>query len=584
MSESFVKHIKSSSLIKRIIKDYILKYSSTIIYAFIMMIISSAATGFHAWLVQPALDHVLIGSNKSMLIIIPLAIIITTFVKGIATYIHTVQMNSISHKVISKLQTEMFTKLMFIDLSYYGDSNSGNLISRLINDTNYLRMAIIKTSTGLIKDTLVIVFLIANMFYQSWQLALFSFFAFPLAIWPIIKIGKKMRAVSYATQDETGFFTNVLGESIRGIRLIKAYCRQQFAIKKASETINKIKDFFIKSTKVSSRISPLMEFIGSLAVGVAIWGGGILIINETMTTGQFMSFLVSLLLAYKPVKSLGNLNINLQEGLSGAQRIFNLLDLKKSSIELDKKDRDLKINLGEIKIENISFSYPNQNKLFENFSLTIPSGKKVAIVGPTGSGKSTLINLILRFFDPQKGRILIDGQDIKNQNIDSVRNNISLVSQDTNLFNDSIKNNIQFGNLSSNFDELKKATINAGAQNFIENLDKKYETIIGENGIKLSGGQKQRIAIARALIKNSPILLLDEATSSLDNITELEVQKAINTLMANKTSLIVAHRLTTIENADLIYVLDNGNIVEKGQHQQLLENKGLYKKLYYQEL
>ena len=297
-----------------------------------------------------------------------------------------------------------------------------------------------------------------------------------------------------------------------------------------------------------------------------------------------MSFLVSLLLAYKPVKSLGNLNINLQEGLSGAQRIFNLLDLKKSSIELDKKDRNLKINLGEIKIENISFSYPNQNKLFENFSLTIPSGKKVAIVGPTGSGKSTLINLILRFFDPQKGRILIDGQDIKNQNIDSVRNNISLVSQDTNLFNDSIKNNIQFGNLSSNFDELKKATINAGAQNFIENLDKKYETIIGENGIKLSGGQKQRIAIARALIKNSPILLLDEATSSLDNITELEVQKAINTLMANKTSLIVAHRLTTIENADLIYVLDNGNIVEKGQHQQLLENKGLYKKLYYQEL
>ena len=584
MPESIIKHVKSSSLIKRIIKDYIAEHYTIILYAFLMMIISSAATGFHAWLVQPALDYVLINSNKNMLIIVPLAIIITTFIKGIATYIHTVQMNSVAHKVISKLQTEMFTKLMFINLSYYGDSNSGNLISRLINDTNYLRMAIIKTSTGLIKDTLVIIFLVANMFYQSWQLALFSFFAFPLAIWPIIKIGKKIRAVSYATQDETGFFTNVLGESIKGIRLIKAYCRQQFAIKKASETINKIKGFFIKSTKVSSRISPIMEFIGSLAVAVAIWGGGILIINEDMTTGQFMSFLVSLLLAYKPVKSLGNLNMTLQEGLSGAQRIFNLLDIKKSNIELNKNNRNLSIDSGEIKIENISFSYPNQKKLFKNFSLTIPSGKKVAIVGSTGSGKSTLINLILRFFDPQEGKILIDGQDIKNQNIDSLRNNISLVSQETNLFNDSIKNNIQFGNLSSNFDEIKKAAISAGAENFIQNLNNKYETIVGENGIKLSGGQKQRIAIARALIKNSPILLLDEATSSLDNITELEVQKAINNLMINKTSLIVAHRLTTIENSDLIYVLDNGSIVEKGKHQELLKNNGLYKKLYYQEL
>ena len=549
-----------------------------------MMIIASAATGFHAWLIQPALDDILINANGSMLIIIPLLIIFSTLIKGIATYIHTVKVGLIAHEIISKLQKQLFNKLMFIDLSYYGDASSGALISRLINDTNYVRMAIIKTTTGIIKDSLIIIFLITNMFYQNWQLALFSFFAFPLTIWPIVKIGRKIRKVSFDTQKEVGVFSNVLAESIRGIRLIKAYCRQMFAIEKASDTINKTKSYYLKSTKITSRISPLMEFIGSLAIAVAILIGGILIINDNMSTGQFMSFLVSLLLAYKPVKSIGNLNANLQEGLSGAERIFNLLDLKKSKIETENNSKKLEIMNGEILIKNISFSYPGQNNLFENFSLNIPAGKKVAIVGPTGSGKSTIVNLILRFFDPDTGEILIDGQNIRNINIDSLRGSVSLVSQDTNLFNDTIKNNIQFGKLNSDFEEIKIASGNAGANEFIEELPQGYNSLVGENGIKLSGGQKQRIAIARALIKNSKILLLDEATSSLDNLTEMEVQKAINLLMKNKTSLIVAHRLTTIENADLIYVLDKGKIIEQGNHKQLLNNNGLYKKLYTQVL
>tara|TARA_Y100000590_G_scaffold91872_1_gene103796 strand:- start:794 stop:2551 length:1758 start_codon:yes stop_codon:yes gene_type:complete len=583
MSDKNNKHINSSFLMKRVYNDYIKKYYLTIIYALLMMIISSAATGFHAWLVQPALDDVLINSNKQMLIIIPLAVIVTTIIKGLATYIHTIKMSSIAHKVISEMQLKMFNKLMFVNLSYYVDSNSGNLISRLINDTNYLRIAIIKTITAIVKDSLVIIFLVINMFYQSWQLALFSFFAFPLAIWPIVKIGKKIRNVSYNTQDETGFFTNILNESIRGIRIIKAYCRQKFALKKADDTINKIKNYFIKSTKVSSSISPLMEFIGSLAVAVAIWGGGLLIINNDMTTGQFMSFLVSLLLAYKPVKSLGNLNINLQEGLAGAQRIFNLLDTEKSNIENNENKHNIIIKKGEIKLENISLSYDNENKVLDEFNIIIPSGKKVAIIGPTGSGKSSIINLILRFFDPQNGIVKIDEQDIKNFNVDSVREKISLVSQDTTLFNDTIGENIRFGNLDATFEDIKNASINAGANEFIEKLPEKFETLVGENGIKLSGGQKQRIAIARALIKNSPILLLDEATSSLDNITELEVQKEINNLMKNKTCLTVAHRLSTIENSDLIYVLDAGNIVQSGNHEKLIKEDGLYKKLYFQQ-
>jgi len=580
MSKLNTTHLKTTDLMKRIYKDYVSKHLSTIIYALLMMIISAGATGLHAWLVQPALDNVLINSDKNMLIIIPIAIILTTLAKGIATYIHTIKMNAIAHLVISKLQLAMFEKLMFIDMSYYGDAKSGNLISRLINDTNFLRLSIIKTITGVFKDTLIIIFLIANMFYQSWQLALFSFFAFPLAIWPIIKIGKKIRSISYATQDEVGIFTNVLNESIKGIRIIKAYCRQNFALEKAFQTINKIKDLYIKSTKISSRISPLMEFIGSLAVAVAIWGGGSLILNESMTTGQFMSFLVSLLLAYKPVKTLANLNISLQEGLSGAQRIFSILDLENSKIELENKNKELSIDKGQIEIEKIRFAYPNQDNLFENFSLTIPAGKKVAIVGPTGSGKSTIINLILRYFNIQDGNISIDGNNINNYDVNSLRKNISLVSQDTTLFNDTILNNIKFGNLNSSIEEIKQASINAGSHKFIQELPNKYDTIVGESAIKLSGGQKQRIAIARALIKNSPILLLDEATSSLDSITENEVEKAINLLMKNKTSLIVAHRLTTIKTADLIYVLDKGKIIEFGNHNDLIANNGLYKRLY----
>tara|TARA_B100001123_G_C15341480_1_gene1035145 strand:+ start:2399 stop:4162 length:1764 start_codon:yes stop_codon:yes gene_type:complete len=580
MSKLNTTHLKTTDLMKRIYKDYVSKHLSTIIYALLMMIISAGATGLHAWLVQPALDNVLINSDKNMLIIIPIAIILTTLAKGIATYIHTIKMNAIAHLVISKLQLAMFEKLMFIDMSYYGDAKSGNLISRLINDTNFLRLSIIKTITGVFKDTLIIIFLIANMFYQSWQLALFSFFAFPLAIWPIIKIGKKIRSISYATQDEVGIFTNVLNESIKGIRIIKAYCRQNFALEKAFQTINKIKDLYIKSTKISSRISPLMEFIGSLAVAVAIWGGGSLILNESMTTGQFMSFLVSLLLAYKPVKTLANLNISLQEGLSGAQRIFSILDLENSKIELENKNKELSIDKGQIEIEKIRFAYPNQDNLFENFSLTIPAGKKVAIVGPTGSGKSTIINLILRYFNIQDGNISIDGNNINNYDVNSLRKNISLVSQDTTLFNDTILNNIKFGNLNSSIEEIKQASINAGSHKFIQELPNKYDTIVGESAIKLSGGQKQRIAIARALIKNSPILLLDEATSSLDSITENEVEKAINLLMKNKTSLIVAHRLTTIKTADLIYVLDKGKIIEFGNHNDLITNNGLYKRLY----
>ena len=577
------ENLSTQKIISRIIRNYLFPHKFKIFLALIMMIISAASTGLHAWLVRPALDEVLIQGNREMLFLIPIAIIITTLFKGLATYTHSYQMSKVAHNVIASLQLEMFKKLMFLNLKFFNDSKSGNLISRLINDTYFLRMAIVKSVTGVIKDLLVIVFLLGNMFYQSWTLTLFAFFAFPLALWPIRKIGKSIRKITSSIQSEIATFSNVLGESIKGIRQVKAYNKETFEEEKAKNTINLIKKYFIKAAYVSNRLSPIMEFIGSLAIALSIYVGGVFVLNETMTTGQFMSFLVSLLLAYQPVKSLGNLNISIQEGVAGAQRIFMLLDTSKNLIEKKYPEKNnLKVREGQIEFKNVSFSY-NESKVLENINLTIPAGKKTAIVGLSGSGKSTILSLLLHFFENYEGEIIIDGENIKNVSLKSLRDSMSLVTQETILFNDTIKNNIEYGNINSNKADIEKAVELSGVKDFVNSFEKKLETIVGESGIKVSGGQRQRIAIARAILKNSPILLLDEATSSLDNLTENKIQDSLKKLLFRKTSLIVAHRLSTIEDADLIYILDKGKIVDSGNHIQLLEKSELYKKLQLKE-
>ena len=569
------------SVINRLIFDYLIRHKFKIFLALIMMIISAGATGLHAWLVRPALDEVLIKGNKEMLFLIPIAIILVTLCKGIATYTHSYQMSKVAHSIIANLQNQMFQKLMYLNLTYYNDSKSGNLISRLINDTYYLRQAIVKSVTAVIKDILVIIFLLGNMFYQSWSLTIFAFFAFPLAIWPIKKIGKSIRKITYEIQNEIAKFSNVLAESIKGIRQVKAYNKEEYEKKRAFENINFIKTFFIKSAFVSNRLSPLMEFIGSLAVAVSIYVGGVFVLNESMTTGQFMSFLVSLLLAYQPVKALGNLNISVQEGLAGAERIFLLLDTTNDKSENHKESKNIKLN-GNIEFNNVNFSYGEKNVL-NNISLTIESGKKTAFVGLSGSGKSTLINLLLRFYEDYRGNIKIDNNDIKSLSLYDLRENIALITQETLLFNESISNNIRYGDISCDDKKIKEIANLAGVNKFADELSDKLNTIVGESGIKLSGGQRQRIAIARALIKNAPILVMDEATSSLDNITEREIQDALDTLMKGKTTIIIAHRLSTIKNADIIYTIDNGIIENKGDHKYLIENSSVYKKLQLQE-
>ncbi len=572
---------KKQSVTSRIVFQYLMSHKLKIILALFMMVISAAATGLHAWLVRPALDEVLIKGNKEMLFLIPIAIIIVTLCKGLATYTHSYQMSKVAHSIIAKLQTQMFEKLMYLNMKFYNDSKSGNLISRLINDTYYLRLAIVKSVTGIIKDVLVIIFLLGNMFYQSWTLTLFAFFAFPLAIWPIRKIGKSIRKITYTIQNEIAVFSNVLAESIKGIRQVKAYSRENYEKQRAFETISFIQKYFTKSAFISNRLSPLMEFIGSLAVALSIYAGGVFVLNESMTTGQFMSFLVSLLLAYQPVKALGNLNISVQEGLAGAERIFKLLDTSEKNMENISPKKTIDLD-GDIVFKDVSFGY-NDNTVLDKISLKIPKGKKVALVGLSGSGKSTIANIILRLYDNYSGSILINSKDIKKLDLIDVRNSVSIVTQETILFNESIFNNIKYGNLKATDEEISLVAKNAGVSSFSEELDQKLHTVIGENGIKLSGGQRQRIAIARALIKDAPLLIMDEATSSLDNITENKIHETINSLMNNKTKLIIAHRLSTIEDADIIYVLDKGKIESQGKHEELISKSTIYKKLQLRE-
>ena len=573
----------NKKIVFRLIKNYIYPHKLSIFFALLMMIVSAGATGLHAWLVRPALDEVLIKGNKEMLLLIPIAIIIVTLCKGLATFLHSFQMSKVAHNVIAKLQLEMFEKLMYFNLKFFNESKSGNLISRLINDTYFLRLAIVKSVTGIIKDLLVVIFLLANMFYQSWELTIFAFFAFPLAIWPIKKIGKSIRKITHNIQNEIAIFSNSLSESIKGIKQVKAYNREEYEKRKSFKTIEQIKKYFIRSAFISNRLSPLMEFIGSLAIALSIYVGGVFVLNADMTTGQFMSFLVSLLLAYQPVKALGNLNISVQEGLAGADRIFRLMDSQEKLIEKDKYiSKELNVRKGKIEIKNLTFAYDEQN-ILKNLNISIEEGKKIAIVGKSGSGKSTIISLLLRFYDNYNGQILVDNQDIRLFSIKSLRNNVGLVTQETVLFNDSIEANIRYGNLNASPEELEKAADEAGVNDFANSFPEKLQTVVGESGVKLSGGQRQRIAIARAIIKQAPILLFDEATSALDNITEQKIQTSIKKLMKNKTSLIIAHRLSTIEDSDIIYVLDKGKIIDSGKHKELIKSCKLYANLHLEE-
>ena len=580
------KEINQSStkvLLKRLVKKYVKKHYFKLFLALVCMVIVSASTAIHAWIMQPVLDEIFLEKNAQMLVILPIAILIISMSKGAASYFQSILMNFIGFRIVADVQSEMFRTIMKCDLSFFHETNSGTLISRFISDVGSLTRGVHNVLTNIVKDFLTIFFLISVMFYHDWKLALMAFVVFPISIFPIIRIGKRIRKISTQTQVGFGDLTSKLNQVFSAIKTIKSFNTQKYEEKNINFSIEKIFKLTYKSNKVSSVARPLMETLGGIAIASVIWIGGNQVITGETTPGTFFSFMTALIMAYQPVKSIASLNATLQTAMASAQRIFSIIDMCPEIT--DEKIIPNKNILNETKksiiFKNVSFRYKNsKNKILNNCSLIIPHGKKIALVGHSGAGKTTLLNLIPRFYQPQKGNIFLNDVDINNIKISSLRNLISLVSQDIILFDGSIKYNILYGSQSVSENKLKEICKNSGCDEFIKKFPNGINTEIGENGVKLSGGQRQRIAIARAFLKNSPFLLLDEATSSLDSVSEEKIQKALKKLLVGKTSLVIAHRLSTINDADEIVVLEKGKILDRGSHEKLISRSGIYKNLY----
>ena len=569
----------TSALVRRLSSEFISHHVGMIVLAFVCMGVGAGSTALRAWLMQPMLDRIFVGREGSLLLVIAGAALVLAIVKGFADYGVAVLMTRVGQRVITDVQTALYARLIRADVAYFNANPSGTLISRFTNDVGLLRNAAANVLAAIGKDAVTVVFLMALMFYQDWVLALISCFAFPLAIRPLVGIGRRMRRVSANTQIEIGLLTTLLSQTFQGARHVKAYGMEAYEEGRAATLFERIYQLVDRANRTRSRASPMMEALGGVAVAVVIAYGGYQVIHDARTPGAFFSFITALLLAYQPLKSLANLNASLQEGLAAAHRLFEVLDIEPDIRDLPDV-RPLRVTGGEIRFEDVRFGYQPPAVALDGIALTIPAGSTVALVGPSGAGKSTVLNLIPRFYDVSAGRIAIDGQDIRTVTLSSLRGALALVSQEASLFDDTVRANIAYGRLSATEAEIAAAAAAAGADRFIAELPQGYDTLVGEHGTRLSGGQRQRIAIARAMLKDAPILLLDEATSALDNESERHVQAALKRLMQGRTTLVIAHRLSTIVGADLICAMDHGRIVESGKHAQLLARGGLYARLY----
>jgi ATP-binding cassette, subfamily B, bacterial MsbA len=566
-------------LLRRLVGNYVVRYWPRLLAAFACMAVVAATTAGNAWLMQPMLDRVFVAHDETLLYVIPVAIIALGIAKGFAGFGQSVLMVTVGQRIVADIQKALFARVMHADLAYFHANPTGSLIARFINDANMLRTQSTSVLAGLGKESLTAIGLVALMFYQDWALALVSIAAFPFVIRPLARLGRRMRRASANTQVEIGRLTTLLDQVFQGARHVKAYGMEAYEEKRADAVIERIYKMVQRVQQVRSIPSPLMEALGGVAVAAVILYGGHQVVVGARTPGTFFSFITALLLAYQPLKVLASLNIGLQEGLAAAQRIFTVLDIEPEI--RDRPDAEpLAVSTGEIRFTGVSFDYADGTRALDGIDLVVPAGKTVALVGASGAGKSTILNLIPRFFDVAAGSIAIDGTDIRAATLASLRGAIALVSQEVSLFDDTIRANIGYGRLGAAETDIVAAATAAAADTFIRELPKGYDTEVGEHGIKVSGGQRQRIAIARAMLKNAPILLLDEATSSLDTEAERQVQAALRQLMHGRTTLVIAHRLSTVIDADLIYVVDHGRIVERGSHGELLHKGGAYARLY----
>ena len=572
-----------TQILKRLFRDSIKPYSLRLFSSLFFMVIIALCTGATAWLLDPAIDKIFLDKDETMLLLIPIAIILTLLIKSIATFIQIVLLNGVAQNVIADTQIKLFKKIINADLAWLHKVHSAKIISNFLYDVTLLQDSVSSSLANGVKDVLTLICLLGVMYYQDWQLATISIIAFPLVGILTRRLGKRIKKASTESQEETGTLASILSENLDGTRIVKAYQQEDEEIEKLSKSVFRRMTKILKGANARGAASPFAEFLAGFGIAGALYYAGLRGLQGELALNEFVSFLGAMMLAFQPLRRIAQINATLQEGFAAAIRVFGLLD-QKSLINEAQNAPNLSIDKSDITFEDVTLSYEGQiNSALKGINLRIPHGKTTALVGPSGSGKSSILNLIPRFYDPDKGNVKIDSQDIKELTISSVRSSLALVSQEPVLFDMSIYDNILYGKPEASREEVIDAAKAAAAHEFISELPKQYETIVGEKGYSLSGGQKQRISIARAFLKNAPILLLDEATSSLDTESEHLVQNAISVLMKDRTTLVIAHRLSTIINSDQIIVLDSGSVAEIGTHEELLKKNGVYKKLYERE-
>ena len=569
----------------RLYQDYTKKFLNKIILAVFFSILVALSTSATAWLLDPAIEKIFINKDETLIFVIPFFIIIAFATKGSSVYMAKILMIKVAEEVKKKLQIDMLSSFIKADTEYIENKHTGEYISNLNYDVTHITGLLSNSLLNFFKDGLTLIGLITVMFVQNWQLALIAITMIPFASVVAKTLGKRVLKVTTEAQEKSGDLNKYLIDIFKNHKLIKVFQRENFEKERSEKFVNDLKEKSIKIASVYIRSTPIMEVLTGIVIAILIFYSGKLIMNEQLEINNFFSFLAAMMLAYQPIKSLATLNVGIGQGLSGAKRILPIIDVV-NSIGSNKNNPDLDLNNGSIIFKNINFNYAtnSNNDVLKNINIEIQGKKTSALVGLSGSGKSTLLSLIPRIYDADLGDIQIDGQSIYNINLLSLRKNISIVDQNTTLFDDTIIDNIKYAKPDASDEEVYNAAEQANCLDFINNLENKFQTIIGENGVRLSGGEKQRLSIARAFLKNSKIILLDEATSSLDSATEDKIQKALSTLTKNKTSIIIAHRLSTILNANKIFVIDGGLVAASGSHEGLLASSEIYKNFYEKQI
>ena len=571
-------------IFKRLYRDYTKKYLSKILLSIFFSLLLAGSTSAVAYLLDPAIKELFIKQTSSLILVIPFFIVVAFSIKGLSLYLAKVIMIGVGEEVKKEVQTDMFASLIKADTKLIDEKHSGKFITNLTNDVNMITNLLSTAILNLFKDSLTLIGLLCVMFYQNWKLSLLAIVMIPLASFTARTLGKRMGKVTNEQMHKTGLLTTYLLEIFKNHKIIKIFQKESYEKKRALELIQDLKETSKKIMIVFVRASPIMEVLTGIMIACLIYVSAKLVVNDELEVSNFFSFLAAMMLAYQPVRSLATLNITIQQGLSGARRVLPVID-DINEIKDATEAKDLKLTEGEIEFTDVSFEYnKGELQILKSINLKIPGKKMTSLVGHSGAGKSTILNLIPRFYNIFNGDIKIDNQSIYDSTISSVRRNISLVSQDTTLFDDTVINNIRYANLDATDDEVYEAAELAYAAEFISKLKDKYNTFIGENGVRLSGGEKQRLSIARAILKKTKIILLDEATSSLDAETENKIQKAIIHLTKDKTSLVIAHRLSTILSSDKIFVINEGKVVDQGNHEDLIKNSKIYKNFYEKQL